>query len=166
MANHEPTSDRSPIFEDPPERTGDIVLKTFGALETEADIIMAWTAYTTAKAAMKRHADALEQAIIDHCKTENVKEINIGGGEDGKRWRLRVTKKKTERWDAKAVMDMFSIPEQVQAIFSSPKFKKGELTIALGDRKAVDDFITVTWSDDLEVKEIDTDAVKRFARKA
>ena len=160
--------DRSPGFDEPADEPVNALAVAAGLVRSpitnEGEAAKAWVEFTTLETAVKRRKAEIEKDLLEYMTGGAIKEINIGGGSDGKRYRIRATKKKKEIWDVKAVMDMFGIHEQVQAIFSSPKFRKGELTVALGDRKAVDEFIKVEWSDDVEIKEIDTEAVKRFAR--
>jgi hypothetical protein len=161
------TDDRSPGSDEPQDNINPLALAA-GLIRTdivdEATAAKAWIEFTTLANAVKRRKAEIEADLLDYMTGANIKEISIGGGDDNSRYRIRVVKAKSEKWKVGDVFDFLGIDRKLIDVFSSPKFRKGELTILLGDRAEVDNFIDVTWSEDVEIKEIDTEAVKRFAR--
>lgn len=161
------TDDRSCGSDEPQHEQNPLALAA-GLVRTEivdeASAVKAWVEFTTLQNAVKRRRAEIEADLMDYMACAGIKEINIGGGADNKRYSVKLVKAKTEKWKVADVFDFLGIDRKLIDVFSSPKFKKGELTMLLGDRKAVDDFLDITWSDDVKIEERDNEAIKRFAR--
>jgi hypothetical protein len=125
------------------------------SINNEADILMLLSRIQSAKKELKRIEVEAEAATVKYMKDNNIKQVEVSDTV-----KIALVQKKKETWRTEEVFDLFGFTPVQRLILSSPKFRKKELEANLGDKEEVKKLLDVEYSDEIELKEIDSKYIK------
>jgi hypothetical protein len=125
------------------------------SINNEADILMLLSRIQSAKKELKRIEAEAEAATVKYMKDNNIKQVELSDTV-----KIMLVQKKKETWRTEEVFDLFGFTPVQRLILSSPKFRKKELEMNLGDKEEVKKLLDVEFLDEIELKEFDSKYMK------